>query len=246
MEWIESVDHLAIAAVDALDPVSPGTVLLNRILGLLQISLIKMGPLVLLLFYTWFRRASPAGEGGSLAAPCLVVRGMLGIAASLAIGRLLQNALPMRPRPFTAQPDAFPFEHPIGLESWSSLPSDHAALVAALVMAIWAASRPLGLLAAAWGLFGICLPRILLGAHYVSDILAGLALGVAVTGFVLWMPLPRPAWSWLGRLDARRPSLVILGLFVLGWEMVYLFGTARQLAEAGGRVLMRTIALDPG
>ncbi len=237
MHWSQSADWLALEAVAAFHGSSPGSTLLTRAAQLLlTANLVKMGLPVSLLLYTWLRRGSLAAGCGVLAAPGLVARGALGIAVALAAGRLLQNLLPMRPRPRFVQPDPFPplLDHAV-LGDWSSLPSDHAVLAAAVATATWAASRPLALLSMAWGALFVCLPRVYFGLHYVSDILAGAALGVALTAFVLRMPMPATAWGWLRRLDARKPALVILGLFVLGWEMVELFGTARRLASAFGK-----------
>ena len=232
---METIAALNRAVVDSSPSVAT---LIDRASGfVLGASMVKMGPLVLLLFYAWFRGTSRPGHGVS-ADPALVVRGVLGIATSIAAGRLLQQVMPMRLRPRFVQPDAFfANDNPLVLQEqdWSSMPSDHAALVAALVVATWWTSRRLSLLSAAWGAFYVCLPRIYFGLHYVSDILAGAALGVALTVFILRVPLPVAAWDWLRRLEAHVPALVMLGLFVLGWEIIHLFETSRRLAAAVGK-----------
>jgi undecaprenyl-diphosphatase len=192
-----------------------------------------MAPLVLLLLYTWLRRGSRAEGGGAIASPELVVRGMLAIGVVLATGRLLQEVLPMRPRPRFAHPD-IPFPGTgggISMDDWSSMPSDHAMIVAAIIAAIWAASRRHALLAMAWGLVFICFPRVYLGLHHASDILVGLVLGAALAAIVLRVPLPAAAWGWLGRLDERRPALVTLGLFMICWAVGSMFDAARRLVS---------------
>lgn len=235
----QNVIEIIAALNDAVMDSSPTAAnLIDRASGfVLGASMIKMGPLVLLLFYAWFKHRSRPGHGVSADA-ALVVRSVLAIMTSIAAGRLLQQAMPMRLRPRFVQPDAFfANDNPLVMQEqdWSSMPSDHAALVAALVVATWWTSRRRGLLSAAWGVFYVCLPRVYFGLHYVSDILAGAALGVALTVFILRMPLPVAAWDWLRRLEARVPALVILGLFVLGWEIIELFETARRLAAAVGK-----------
>lgn len=199
-------------------------------------SLIKMGPLVLLLSCTWLRRA---GSGpGITADPQGVLRGMLAVFLSLAAGRLLQQALPMRLRPRFVRPDAFiANDNPFVLQEqdWSSLPSDHAALVVALVVVTWWGSRHLGLLAALWGAFYICLPRIYYGLHYLSDIVSGAALGGIVTLAVLRMPLPAALPGRLDRLAARMPVVLMLGIFLFGWEVIELFETLRRLGAGFGK-----------
>jgi len=187
------------------------------------------------LLYSWFQ-AENRPSGGVLPNPELVFRGTLGVLVAIAAGRLLQVGLPARPRPRYVPHDiAFPALDDDTFHDWSSFPSDHAVLVGAIVTAVWAKSRPLGLLAAACGALFVCLPRIYFGLHYVSDVLGGAALGAALMWAVLRMPLPTSAWDWLRRLDARAPALVVLGLFVLGWEMIELFETARRLVPAAAK-----------
>jgi len=75
------------------------------------------------------------------------------------------------------------------------------------------------MLAAAWALLVVCFSRVYVGLHYASDILVGFLLGLALAYAVLRMPLPAVTWAWLQRLDARRPALVLLGLFMFGWAV---------------------------
>jgi hypothetical protein len=49
------------------------------------------------------------------------------------------------------------------LQDWSSFPSDHAVLIAALVMAVLFLNRALGVLAAVWAACVVLLPRVYLG-----------------------------------------------------------------------------------
>jgi undecaprenyl-diphosphatase len=113
------------------------------------------------------------------------------------------------------------------MDDWSSMPSDHAMVVAAMVAIIWAVSRRHALLAAAWGLVFVCFSRVHVGLHYASDVLIGFVLGLVLTFAVLRMPLPSISWQWLRRLDERRPALVFLGLFMFGWGLGDMFASAR-------------------
>jgi membrane-associated phospholipid phosphatase len=193
--------------------------------------MLKMAPLVLLLLYGWLAPAGRRADGGSLASAERVVRGVLAIAVALAAGRVLQEVLPMRQRPRFALPD-LPFpptDYSSGLDDWSSMPSDHAMLVAAITAAIALASRRQAVLAAVWGLFVVCFVRVWFGLHYASDVLVGFGLGLVLAGAILRMPLPRLAWRWLEALDRHQPRLVLLGLFVLAWSIGENFLSARSL-----------------
>jgi undecaprenyl-diphosphatase len=60
------------------------------------------------------------------------------------------------------------------------LPSDHAALFFALSAGLWYVSHKIGLFFLIYTIFCICLPRIYLGYHYPSDLLAGAVIGIVV------------------------------------------------------------------
>lgn len=80
-----------------------------------------------------------------------------------------------RPRPFVADPSLVPLLN----ETSFSFPSGHAAFFFALATTVYLRDKRLGVwffLAAA--LIGIA--RVLAGVHYVTDILGGAALGIAI------------------------------------------------------------------
>lgn len=92
--------------------------------------------------------------------------------------------------------------HPIAVEHSTSFPSGHAAgsgmfvLVVALVAATTLRSRPVrwAVTAAAFVIgVVICLDRIFLGVHYLSDVVGGVLLGMAVTlaGWLVMLALQR-------------------------------------------------------
>ncbi|MDI3307632.1 MAG: phosphatase PAP2 family protein [Acetobacteraceae bacterium] len=198
---------------------------------------VKLGPPVAFLLATWLRRGPIPGRGGVLADSGLVLRGLLGISVALAVGHLAQHAWPGRLRPFVESPGVFPEVSGLAfLQDWGSFPSDHAALA----MATWAGSRLLGLLSAAWGIVFVCLPRILFGLHYASDILVGMAIGVALPAMMFLAPLPAAFCTWLRRLDELRPALVILALLLFGWEVIDVFQTARRLSMALWKVALQS------
>ena len=65
------------------------------------------------------------------------------------------------------------------LYGWSSFPSDHAILFMALAVAIFLASRRFGWLALTYTTLCIIGPRVYLGWHWPTDVLAGALLGAA-------------------------------------------------------------------
>lgn len=79
-------------------------------------------------------------------------------------------------------------------DHWS-FPSGHATTVAAAAAALWCLwPRPLWLYAAAAAL--VAISRVVTGQHFLSDVIAGAAIGVVVTRLIAsWMLRQRPASS---------------------------------------------------
>lgn len=73
-------------------------------------------------------------------------------------------------------------------------PSDHAMMAGAVTAGVWLVNRRLGVVAAIAAI-AMALARVYVGAHYPQDVVAGLALGAAlsVAGYLL----ARPVLSWL-------------------------------------------------
>jgi undecaprenyl-diphosphatase len=98
-----------------------------------------------------------------------------------------------RPRPFV-DAEAWFCEAPSLLRAFHSFPSSHVvnAAVCAMFVMLLLRSRAAALLAIAATLC-MAMARIASGAHHLSDVLAGMALGVAITGVVMRLHL-FPRW----------------------------------------------------
>ena len=97
-------------------------------------------------------------------------------------------------------------------DDWS-WPSGHAATAAALVTALWCLwPRPLYLYVAAAAL--IAVSRVVTGAHYLSDVVAGAAIAVAVTRALAYWLMPGRA------VDRRRASRTLRPHYAsrVGWR----------------------------
>lgn len=127
--------------------------------------------------WLWFWRASRSPITRQASRARLIVFAGAGMAAFIT-ARLIAFALDVD-RPFTTYlpvhgtPGAFE-----GLRTYGSFPSDHAALLAALPLALFSWNRRV-----AWMWAGLALllvvVRVAVGFHYPSDMLAGIALGLA-------------------------------------------------------------------
>lgn len=114
--------------------------------------------------------------------PALVVPG-----AAFLLGSALRRAID-RPRPYEALDftPVFPKD-----TRGQSFPSRHCFSAAAIAVTAGWVFPPLGAALAVVALgIGVC--RVLVGHHYISDVLAGLAFGAGMAGLGLWL-----AQRWL-------------------------------------------------
>jgi undecaprenyl-diphosphatase len=193
-------------------------------------DLLKGGVFMALVWWAWTRRdGGDASERRSYLLSALVVS-----VVAVVLARLLAHSLPFRDRPLYAP--GFAFTPPYGaeeleLESWSAFPSDHAVLFFALATGLIFAWRRLGLFALFYAAFGICLPRLYLGEHWPTDILAGAAIGAGLG----WLGarervrtlISRPALWW----HEREPGSFYAALFLLTYQTATLFGDSRNLVR---------------
>lgn len=183
------------------------------------------------IWWVWSRPAARTQLGQRIDAAALVAV----IMVAILIGRMTANLLPYRPRPFVdpavagelAQTDAW-------LQDWSSFPSDHAMIFGAFAVAMLRVAPRLG-----WWLLGlhavllVSLPRILVGKHYASDVLAGLAVGAAI-GWLLFPIFQRGIAAAWTRVPAtwRREYLGYPFLFLVSFEIATNFDGARRILRA--------------
>jgi undecaprenyl-diphosphatase len=178
-----------------------------------------------------------------------VLRICAGISVALAIARAMQILLPGRSRPLHDPSAGFvlPYGEGTGiLEHWNSFPSDHAVIFFAIAAAIWMRSRLWGGLACLWVFIFGCLPRIYLGYHYPSDIVAGAVIGAAIMGLAYAAPLTsagRRAAGLISRWEQQRPAVFYTLAFAVTYQFVTLFDTVRMTGRAAGEVLVGVLHL---
>lgn len=198
---------------------------------LLTVDLAKLGVPVLCAAYAWL--ACAPGEAPA-ARSRRVLGSLAGVILTIAFGRFIQDSMPPRDRPrLTLPPDLFPQSAALPtLGEWSSFPSDHAVLAAALATAAWAFSRRLGLVAALWAALVVCFPRLYFGFHYLTDLLAGAAIGVVLTRLIMALPWPEAPLRGFARLQRHAPAWLSLAVVLIAYEFITLFATTRRVLGA--------------
>ena len=190
---------------------------------LAQRNLLKGAPIVFLCWAAYFEKRHEKDITERRAT--LVAAVPLAIAA-VVVARVLAKVLPFRERPFRTA--ALHFQMPYGMSTerlygWSSFPSDHAILFVALAVGVFFASRRLGWLALTYTALCIMGPRVYLGWHWPTDVLAGALLGAAFAAGAIIPAYRKFVWRWAGKAWEFKPGLVAGAVFLICYEITDLF-----------------------
>ncbi len=191
-------------------------------------DLMKGGVVMAAIWWAWFYPKGDAKTHRSY-----LLSALFGSLVALFFARAFAHAFPLRVGPILDP--SLHFRPPAGLPSqanwtiWSSFPSDHAALFCALLTGVWFVSRRAGIALMLYVLIAICLPRIYVGIHYPSDVLAGAGLGVFSVLLCSWSRI-RESWTatvlhWMERWPGAGYAL----LFVVTFQIATLFWDIRTL-----------------
>jgi undecaprenyl-diphosphatase len=187
-------------------------------------NLLKGGVFVIVIWFLWFRPSGPLPE---TRVPILVT--LLSVFFVMIFTLGLAKLVPFRIRPFV--------HHDIGsspsnfyLANMSSFPSDHAALFIALATGFFFYSRKIGLLAILYSLVVILFPRIYLGYHYPSDLLAGALMGASITiVFNRSTAIKEIVRKKLLPMEQNYPQYFYTLFFIVTYEIADLFAGSRNL-----------------
>ena len=188
--------------------------------------LLKGGVVICLLWFAWFRH------------PCHrhhLIATLLGSFVAMASARALASLLPYRPRPLhLAELDlTLPYGMaPVTEQGWwasSAFPSDHAVLFFALAGGLCLVNRRLGIAALFYVTLMIALPRIYLGLHYPTDILAGALLGLVIIRLANSQWVVTTLAAPLLSVFRRQPAWCYPALFLITYQIADMFESSRAL-----------------
>lgn len=189
--------------------------------------------LIALLWWIWFAPFQTDQKNREI-----VIATLVGGFLALGIGRAMASLLPYRERPiYNSDLDLhFPVSDPTHyLRNWNAFPSDHAMLWIAVATGVFVFSRRVGTLALIYTVIFVCLPRIYLGLHHPTDIIAGAVLGFMVGLLMNWEPvrkrIARPMLKWS---DSYPASFYMWG-FLICYEMASQFDELRAIGQAVSR-----------
>jgi undecaprenyl-diphosphatase len=204
--------------------------------------LMKGGVLVAMVWWAWFR---PAGIQARNRAH--VTATLMACFVAVLLGRVMPSFLPLRLRP-VHDPDvdvhlAYGMSRTV-LDGASSFPSDHAVLFFSLSVGLLFVSRAAGLLAIGYTTLFIALPRVYLGLHYPSDVLAGALLGGLIAVLFNHYAVGSGVVASVTRFSSRKPQFFYPLFFLLSYQIAELFEGVRMLFSPALRVLRMVV--QPG
>lgn len=204
-------------------------------------NIFKGAALGAIFWIVWFQFDDEATDKRSI-----LVATLLASFLALIITRSLSVTLPYRPRPVHNPDIDFKIPKtlsPGALVFFSSFPSDHATLFFALATGIFFVSRRAGILTTIYVLVMITFPRMYVGLHYPTDIVAGALIGIGTTALVVTRPrvlelIKTKILVWL----PRRPGVFYAALFFVTFQIATLFIESREFVGYIAEFTTRSIS----
>jgi undecaprenyl-diphosphatase len=238
-DWIVLCDRIIVQFVNSF---AHRWVVLDTVISSLAFNpLFKGGVFMAVFCSVWFQFPEKTVGAAMTEKRQILLYSLLMCIPGLVIARALASELPFRQRPL------FNFDLHLrhaftldagGLEPWSSFPSDHGVLFFALATAVFLVSRKAGWLLYLYATLFVALPRIFLGIHYPSDILAGALFGSGLAYSARWSAwrslVTRPAMH----LQELSPGLFYAFFFLLVYQTAVLYDPLRATAVVGQKITL--------
>lgn len=189
-------------------------------------ALIKGGILISVLWYLWFNE-------NDVHVHRKIIACFLSCIFAIIIGRILALTLPFRSRPILNP--KFDFFYTIDnlswVNTWSSFPSDHAVLFFSLATGIFLISKKWGIFSYSYTFIIICFPRIYLGLHYPSDILAGMIVGIFITFVIFKLKISNILPEKAINAATKYPGIFYVCFFLLTYQIATNFDDTQAFVQ---------------
>jgi len=199
-------------------------------------TLLKGGVLVTIVWWAWFK----SDERQSQTREHIISTLLCSLIAEL-LSRVLSLTLPFRFRPLHEESLAFLIPYGMDkskLDGWSSFPSDHAVLFFALSTGLLFVSRKAGVFALTYTALFIVFPRIYLGLHYPTDIIAGAFIGMTISLLGNRYLVRSKSFKSITNWSLSKPDFFYPVFFILTYQIVDLFSGVRSVISTGYKLII--------
>lgn len=196
----------------------------SRIASYLSFSTVKFLPIVLVICWYWSKKTPQQALNRQI-----LVEAVFSSLLAIFVGRLLALTLPFRERPFLNPELNTNFSDPQMLRTWSSFPSDHAVLSFALAASLFRISPTIGILAFLHASILICLPRVVLGWHYPSDIIGGAIVGILIVIISAKIKAREKLVKFILDIESKSAEIFYVFAFILLYEIIEMFDSIRGI-----------------
>lgn len=192
-------------------------------------NFVKGLAIISIFWFFWFQKSTQLKKNRER-----VITAMASCLVAIVVARVLTIVLPFRQRPILHEDLHLVKRYGselVDLGTMSSFPSDHAVMFFSLATGIFLISRRIGVLVYLYVLGFICFPRIYLGYHYPTDILAGALLGVAITLLISTPRISRPIIRKSFQFSSRYSGVFYVFFFLLTYEISTMFSESRVVGS---------------
>lgn len=222
---MDNFDHFIIKGLHGISASSP--LLNNFMLFISDNDFLKGGIIVSILWFFWMNKDKDL-DGKRKKVITVIISCLIAIA----FGRLLTRVLPFRQRPVLNSVLTFLYPDPHVADSMdlaSSMPSDHSVMFLALVTGIFLISKRIGLLSFIYVSCFVLLPRIYLGLHYPTDILAGGIVGILITLIISNISITDKISQRILNFSSKYSGIFYVLFFWLSFQIGTMFDSSRAI-----------------